>query len=116
MYATVAAANECDELLLVDGSAAGLVCNDDVEDVLFDIFVVLSSELVVLAASDDIKPAAAAAADVRAATAATDAMTPSKLLTELFSKLLGAETGGFGLVPFILRSKSEVESGATCCR
>lgn len=114
MYAaaTVAAANECDELLLVVVSTMGFV--DDADEVeVFAIFVLLSSEwFVVLAAS----AAAAAAADVRAATAATDAMTPRKLLTELFSRLLDAEAGGLGLLPFILRSKSDVESGATCCR
>lgn len=73
-----------------------------------------------LAASDeDMTAAAAAAADVRAATAATDAMTPRKLPTEQLRRLFDAvavEDGGFGLVPFILRSNSDVESGATCWR
>lgn len=86
---------------------------DEVNEVLFAIFVLLSmDEFVMLAASDDITAAAAAAADVRAATAATEAMTPRKLLTELFSKLF--EVGGLGLVPFNFKSKIDVESGATC--
>lgn len=108
----MAAASECGEPLLV-GSALGFVNDEAVDEEEVDVL------LVVLAASDDITAAAAAAADVRAATAATDAITPSKLLTELFSRLLeaAAETaGGFGLVPlFNLRSNSDVESGATCC-
>lgn len=83
--------------------------DDEEDDVADELFAVLS--FVVFATLDDDISAAAA---VRAATAATEAITPRKLLTELLSKLFDVGFDGFGLVPLIFRSNNDVESGATC--